>query len=160
MNLPECYCRNQTFQHIPVVIDRLIKQRIYKPLKGLSTSKFIEAMHQHVFSAHVYPLSITLNNCGGQMANKLWRRLCKRRSIRIKFFSAQHPETDSQTENANKMINNYLQAYVSYTQDDWIDHLPIAKFLTNNHINELTRMTLFFANNGFYPCTNTPHSVS
>ena len=133
-----------------MVVDRLTKQRIYEPLEGLSTSEFIEAMHRRVFSAHGYPLSI-VNDRGGQMASKLWRRLCKRRGIRIKFSSAQHPETDGQTENANKVMKNYLRAYVSYTQDDWVDHLPMAEFLANNHINESTGMTLFFADNGFHP---------
>ena len=152
VNLPECRRRNRNFQHILVVVDRLTKERIYKPLEGLSTSKFIEAMHRRVFSAHDYPLSI-VNDCGGQMTSKLWRRLCERYGIRIKFSSAQHPETDGQTENANKVMKNYLQAYVNYAQDDWVDHLPMAEFSANNHINESTGMTSFFADNGFHPCT-------
>ena len=134
------------------MIDRLTKQRIYEPLEGLSTNEFIEAMHQRVFLAHGYPLSI-VNDCGGQMTSKLWRRLCKRHGIKIKFSLAQHPKTDGQTKNANKVMKNYLRAYVSYTQDDWVDHLPTAEFSANNHINELTGMTLFFADNGFHPCT-------
>ena len=94
-----------------------------------------------------------VNNCRGQMTSKLWRRLCKRRGIGIKFSSAHLPETDGQTKNANKVMKNYLRAYVSYTQDDWVDHLPMAEFSANNHINELTGMTLFFADNGFHPRT-------
>ena len=50
-------------------------------------------------------------------------------------------------------MKNYLRAYVSHTQDDWVNHLPMAEFLANNHVNESTGMTLFFADNGFYPCT-------
>ena len=30
----------------------------------------------------------------------------------------------------------------------------MAKFLTNIHVNESTKMTLFFANNGFHSCTD------
>lgn len=48
-------------------------------------------------------------------------------------------------------MKNYLQAYVSYTQDNWVDSLPIAEFAANNHVNASTRMTLFFANYGFHP---------
>ena len=87
------------------------------------------------------------------MTSTLWRKLCKRYGIRIKFSSAQHPKTDGQTENANKVMKNYLQIYVSHTQDHWVDHLPMAEFLANNHINKSTGMTPFFADNGFYPCT-------
>ena len=85
------------------------------------------------------------------MTSTLWKRLCERRGIRTKFSSAQHPETDEQTENANEVMKNYLRVYVSYTQDDWVDHLPMAEFSANNHINKLTGMTLFFADHGFHP---------
>ena len=71
----------------------------------------------------------------------------------MKFSSAHHPEIDGQTKNANKIMKNYLRAYVSHVQDDWIDHLPMAKFLANNYVNESTRITPFFANNGFHPRT-------
>lgn len=63
----------------------------------------------------------------------------------------QHSETDGQTKNANKVIKNYLHAYISYTQDNWIDYLPMAKFTANNYINILTKISLFFVDNGFYP---------
>ena len=135
-----------------MVVDRLTKQKLYEPLEGLSTSKFIKVMHWRVFLAQGYPL-IIVNDRGGQMTSKLWRRLCKQYGIRIKFSSAQHLKTDGQTENANKVMENYLQAYVNYAQDNWVDYLPIAEFLANNHINELTGMTLFFADNGFHPRT-------
>ena len=50
-------------------------------------------------------------------------------------------------------MKNYLQAYVSHTQDDWVHHLPMAEFSANNHVNESTRMTPFFADNSFHPRT-------
>ena len=150
VGLPECHRKNRVFCYILVVVDRLTKQQLYEPLETLHTGEFIEAMNRRVFSSHSYPLTI-VNDRGGQMTSKLWRRLCERYGIRIKFSSAQHPETDGQTENANKVMKNYLQAYVNYAQDNWVDHLPMAKFLANNHINELTRITLFFADNGFHP---------
>ena len=87
------------------------------------------------------------------MTSKLWRRLCKRYGIKIKFSSAQRPETNGETKNANKVIKNYLKAHISHTQDDWVDHLPMAEFLANNHVNKSTKMTPFFADNGFHLCT-------
>ena len=152
MELPECHRRGRIFRHILVVVDRLTKRQIYEPLEGLSTSEFIEVMHQRVFSAHGYPLSI-VNDRGGQMTSTLWRRLYERYGIKVKFSSAHHPETDGQTKNVNKVMKNYLQAYINYTQDDWVDHLPMAEFSANNHINESTGMTPFFADNGFHPQT-------
>ena len=152
VELPECQRRNQVYCHILVVVNRLTKQRLYKPLKSFTMGKFIDAMHRRVFSTHGYLLSI-VNDRRGQMTSTLWIRLCERCGIRVNFSSAQHPETDGQTENTNKVMKNYPRAYVSYTQNDWVDHLPMADFLANNHINELTGMTLFFADNGFHSCT-------
>ena len=77
VNLPECRRRNQTFQHILVVVNRLTKQRIYEPPEGLSINEFIEAMNCWVFSSHSFPLSI-VNDRGGQMTSTLWRRICER----------------------------------------------------------------------------------
>ena len=51
-------------------------------------------------------------------------------------------------------MKNYLQAYVNHTQDNWVDYLPIAEFLANNHVNESIEMTPFFADNGFHPRTD------
>ena len=50
-------------------------------------------------------------------------------------------------------MKNYLWAYIAYTQNDWVDHLPMAEFAVSNYINTSTGMTLFFANYGFYPRT-------
>lgn len=69
--------------------------------------------------------------------------------------SAHHPETDGQTENANKIMKNYLRAYVHYAQDDWVDLLPDAEFAVNNHENASTGMTPFFADHGYHPRSET-----
>ena len=152
VKLPKCRRRNRVFQHILVVVDRLTKRRLYEPLETLHTSEFIDAIYRHVFSLYRFPLT-TVNDRGGQITTTLWRRLCKWYGINIKFSSAHHPETDGQTESANRVIKNYLRAYIAYTQDDWVDHLPMAEFTASNHINASTGMTPFFANHGFHPRT-------
>ena len=45
VKLSECYCQNWVYCHILVVVDRLTKQKIYKPLESLSSSEFIEVMN-------------------------------------------------------------------------------------------------------------------
>ena len=87
------------------------------------------------------------------MTATLWQWLCKQYRINIKFSSAHHPKTHGQTKSANRVMKNYLRAYIAYTQDNWVDHLPIAEFAASNHVNALTGMTPFFADHGFHPCT-------
>ena len=57
----------------------------------------------------------TVNDRGGQMTSTLWKPLCKRYGISIKFSSAHHLETNGQTEDANKVMKNYLRTYINYT---------------------------------------------
>ena len=85
------------------------------------------------------------------MTSVLWKHLYQCYGIIIKFSSAHHLKTDSQTENVKKVMKNYLRAYISHVQDDWIDHLPMAKFAVNNHINASISIMQFFANNSFHP---------
>ena len=51
-------------------------------------------------------------------------------------------------------MKNYLRAYISHLQDDWVDHLSMAEFAANNHVNASIELISFFADNGFYPCTD------
>ena len=46
-------------------------------------------------------------------------------------------------EKANKVMKNYFWAYINYTQDDWVDNLPMAEFAASNHINASTKVMLF-----------------
>ena len=62
-----------------------------------------------------------------------------------------HLETDGQTERVNTILEQYLQAYVNYLQDDWEVWLHLAEFATNNHASETTSMSPFFANYGQDP---------
>ena len=83
----------------------------------LTTSKFIVAMYKRVFLSYGFPILI-VNNQKSQINSVLWKQLCQCFSINLKFSSAFYPETDSQTKNANKVMKNYLRAYISHLQDN------------------------------------------
>lgn len=48
------------------------------------------------------------------------------------LFISYHPETDSQTERINAVMEHYLRAYMHYMQVDWAKWLPGAEFAVNN----------------------------
>ena len=98
-------------------MDQLTKRRIYAPLETLSISKFIVAMYKRVFSSYGFSI-IIINDQENQMTSVLWKQLCQHFDINIKFSLAYHSETDSQIKNANKIIKNYLRAYISHLQEN------------------------------------------
>jgi hypothetical protein len=63
-----------------------------------------------------------------------------------------YPQTDSQTERMNAVMEQYLWAHVNYLQDDWVEWLPLAEFTVNNQASETMGSSPFFANKGFDHC--------
>ena len=75
---------------------------------------------------------------------------------KLAMSTAFHPQTDGQTEHANHTLEDMLQAFVGYRQNDWDDHLPAAEFACNNAPNASTGMSPFRLNHGYNP--HNPYS--
>ena len=71
--------------------------------------------------------------------------------MKLHFTSGYHPEGDGQTERANQTLEQYLQMYCNYQQDNWSDLLPLAEFAYNNAPSTTTGVSPFFANKGYHP---------
>jgi hypothetical protein len=57
--------------------------------------------------------------------------------------TAYHPQTDGQLERTNQWLEQYLQIYGNFQQNDWVSWLPIAQFVHNSWQNETTKQTPF-----------------
>ena len=64
--------------------------------------------------------------------------------------TAYHPQGNGQTEQMNQMIEQYLQHYVNYEQNDWVTFLPMAQFAYNNAKHSTTEETLFYTNYSYH----------
>jgi hypothetical protein len=51
----------------------------------------------------------------------------------------------------NQTLEQYLQIYCNYQQDNWSSLLPLAEFTYNNAPNATTGISPFFANKGYHP---------
>ena len=52
---------------------------------------------------------------------------------------------------ANQTLEQYLQMYCNYQQDNWLDLLPLAEFAYNNAPSAMTGVSPFFTNKGYHP---------
>ncbi len=48
--------------------------------------------------------------------------------MRLHFTLGYHLEGDRQMEHANQVLEQYLQVYTNYQQDNWVMLLPMAEF--------------------------------
>jgi hypothetical protein len=63
--------------------------------------------------------------------------------LKLKMGTSFRPQTDGQTNRMNLVIQQFLRNYVASNQQDWVDHLELAKFCYNNSEHLATRATLF-----------------
>ena len=67
------------------------------------------------------------------------------------LLTAYHPQTDGQTERINQEIGTFLQYYMNYQQNNWMDWLAAAEFQYNDKKHIARGRTLFELNFGKHP---------
>src|SRR5882724_7062382 len=103
-----------------------------------------------VFTKHG-TLTNIVSDWGKDLISHFWRLLGQLLGIKANLSTAYHPETNGQTEWVNQILEQYLQVYINYQEDDWVNLLPLAKFMYNNTLHSATMVTPFFTNKGFHP---------
>ena len=139
---------------ILVIICRLIKIRHFIACladdEGTSAEETARMLLHYVWKLHGLP-NTAVSDRGPQFVSEVWTHLCRLLKIQPRLSTAFYPETDGQTENANKDMKRYLRSFVNYLQDDWVEWLPMAEFAANNTESFTTNTSPFFANAGFHP---------
>ena len=136
---------------ILVIVDCLTKQSIFIPTVDTITSPMLAKLFVlHVFSKHGVPSHITSNQ-GSEFVLAFFHSLGKVLDMKLHFTSSYHPEGDRQTEHANQTLEQYLQVYCNYQQNNWSELLPLVEFAYNNAPNATMGLTPFYANKGYHP---------
>jgi len=71
--------------------------------------------------------------------------------MRLHFTSGHHPSANGQVERLNSTLEQFLQIYCNYEQDNWSKLLPLAEFAYNNAPHASTGVSLFFVTHGYDP---------
>jgi len=113
----------------------------------------------HVFSKHGILVHVT-SNWGSEFVSHFFQSLGKLLQMWLHFTSGYHPEGDGQMEQVNQVLEQYLQVYMNYQQDDWAKLLPLTEFTYNNATNATMGVSPFFANKGYHPELTTDLTVA
>ncbi|MBW0501581.1 hypothetical protein O181_041296 [Austropuccinia psidii MF-1] len=109
---------SNSIDSILVIVDRLSKMQVFIPAMSSITSLDLAHLFiKNIFSKHGLPSSIGSDR-GSLFGSSFWTNLCQHLKISRDLSTAYHPETDGQTERVNQILEQYLQMYVSYHQDD------------------------------------------
>ena len=134
-----------------VVVDYGTKMVVLRPTKGTATAVdvakiFVDA----VVRVHGLPRGI-VSDRDSKFTSHFWKEVFKNMGTTLAMSSGFHPQTDGQTERANRTIEEILRAYVGRRHNDWDQRLSMVEFVYNNAVHTSTGFTPFYLCYGRHP---------
>ncbi|KAG2778356.1 hypothetical protein PC129_g10300 [Phytophthora cactorum] len=77
---------------------------------------------------------------------KVWKSLFQVFDTRLDMSTADHPQTDGQTERVNRVMEDILRSVCSKTPRRWSEMLPLVEFALNNAVHASTGFAPFYVN--------------
>uniref|UniRef100_A0A8C6M1N6 Integrase catalytic domain-containing protein n=1 Tax=Nothobranchius furzeri TaxID=105023 RepID=A0A8C6M1N6_NOTFU len=133
------------------VVDRFSKAVHLVALPGLPTAKqTAEILLEQVVRLHGFPQDI-VSDRGPQFMSRFWRAFCRLVGASSSLSSGYHPQTNGQTERANKQLGRYLRCFASSQPNTWPKHLLWAEMSHNLHVSSATGHSPFELCYGYQP---------
>src|SRR5258708_25284299 len=103
---------------ILVIVDHLTKQSLFIPTHdAIDSLELAQLFLTHIFSKHGTPLHV-MSDWGSEFVSHFFQSLRQFLQMELHFTSGYHPQGDGQMECLNQVLEQYLQAYTNYQQDD------------------------------------------
>ena len=133
---------------IVVFVCRLTKQiHAAATHTSCTASDVAKILVREVARHHGLPRSI-VSDRDPRFIARFWRGLWKLLRTKLNMSTSYHPQTDGQTERANRTIEDMLRAYVSSQQDDWDELLPLMEMAYNDSVQSSTGFSPYYLNTG------------
>jgi len=121
------------------------------PLHTSVTAKELSWKYlREIVQLHGLPSSI-VSDRDSKFTSKWWKELHRLVGSQLLMSTSFHPQTDGQTERANRSIGQILRTAVRPDQKDWIDKIDMVEFGINSSVSASTGYTPFELNNGYMP---------
>lgn len=133
---------------IVVFVDKLTKMVHYVPTTTHVTAPQLATLFmREVVRLHGVPESI-LSDRDPRFTAHFWKAFWSQLGTTLTMSTAYHPQTDGQTERANRTLEEMLRSRVNFAQTDWDEHLAVAELAINNAKQASTGYTPFYLNYG------------
>lgn len=147
----------QGYDAILVVVCRLTKMiHLIPTYPTVNSAGTASLFRDHVWKLHGIPTDL-VSDRGSTFVSRFMMAFLDSIKTRHSKTTADHPQSDGQTERVNRVIGDMLRHYVGnseHTQRD--DRLAAAEFAINNSVQESTGATPFRLNNGRDPRLPVP----
>jgi len=106
-----------------------------------------------VFRLHGMPEDF-VSDRDSKFTSAFWKEVFRLLGTSLNYSTADHPQTDGQTERVNRVLLDILRSYAT-TFTHWSDFLPMVEFAINNSVHASTGQTPFYVNGLRHP--RLPH---
>ncbi|WVZ24535.1 hypothetical protein V8G54_003079 [Vigna mungo] len=128
---------------ILVVVDRFSKAAHFRMLpRSFSATQVADVFVNIVCKHHGLPCSL-ISDHDLIFLSQFWRDLFKLSGTKLRMSTAYHPQSDEQTEVANKVLQQYLRCFVQHRPSLWGKFLAWAEWSFNTTINASTGLSPF-----------------
>ncbi|KAJ9532153.1 hypothetical protein QJQ45_003946 [Haematococcus lacustris] len=111
---------------IVVFVDKLTKMIHAVPTTTTVTAPILARIFfDHVFRLHGLP-KVIVSDRDPRFTAAFWKELFHLTGTHLNMSTANHPQTDGQTERANRTLEDMLRNFVAPHHDDWDTHLTAA----------------------------------
>ena len=126
---------------ILVVVDRFPKYAVFIAAPHACTAHVAaELFVNNVVKVFGLPKDVVCDR-DARFTGRFWTYLFKLLGTELKFSTANHPQTDGQTERVNALLEDYLRHYVTASQRNWLSLLDVAQFSYNIHKSSATGLS-------------------
>jgi hypothetical protein len=133
---------------IVVFVDKLTKMVHYVATTTTVTAPQLSQLFmREVCRLHGVPESI-LSDRDPRFTAHFWRALWSQLGTKLMMSTAYHPQTDGQTERANRTLEEMLRHYVNWRQTDWDQHLSALEMSYNNAKQASSGFSPYYLNYG------------
>ncbi len=139
------------FDYLWVIICRMTSMVHLIPVHTtMKASELSWIYRREIVRLHGLPSSI-VSDRDSKFTSKWWQELHNLLGAKLLMSTSFHPQTDGQTERANRSVAQIFRAVVASSQKDWVDKVDMTEFAINVSVSETTKYAPFELNGGYLP---------
>ena len=136
---------------VMVIVDKLTKLVMFIPTRtDMDTVETAKKFFNHWYRWFGLPKKI-ISDRDGRFISRFWKELFRLTQTRLAMSTSHHPQTDGQTEKANRTLEEMIRHYINYQQNNWDDLLPALEHAYNSSVHATTGLAPFMMTFGQIP---------
>ena len=135
---------SNTFDAIFVIVDRFSKMAHFIPTNTTADAPTLASLFiTNIVRIHGIPRSI-ISDRDPRFVSTFWRELFEQLQTTLRFSTANHPQTDGQTERTNRTLKQYIQLFANHKPNEWHNYIALAEIAYNSSTHSATGFSPFF----------------